>query len=321
MIIVTGAAGFIGSCLISRLNQEGLINVIATDDFSSSQKLRNLNQKQISGVVHRDHLSDWMKDHHRRIDHVFHLGARTDTVEKNVSIFDQLNLHYSQKIWEICSDFEIPLTYASSAATYGDGSLGYQDSHEIISELEPLNPYGDSKNQFDLWVLGQSRTPPHWAGLKFFNVYGPNEYHKDRMASVIFHAYRQISDSGKMKLFRSHRDDIEDGHQSRDFIYIKDILNICLFCMRLRPENGIYNAGTGEARTFLDLVNATYDAMELQPDIEFIDTPKDIRGTYQYYTEATMDKLYGQGFDQKFHSLESGIKEYVQDYLMSGTYY
>ncbi|NND09392.1 MAG: ADP-glyceromanno-heptose 6-epimerase [Saprospiraceae bacterium] len=321
MIAVTGAAGFIGSCLIGRLNALSFEDVIAIDDFSSPNKLKNLNNKRLHGIVHRNDFADWIDANHRSVQHIFHLGARTDTVEKDRGIFDRLNLNYSKSVWKKCAEFGIPLTYASSAATYGDGFFSYADSHEIIKKLLPLNPYGQSKNDFDKWALTQDHQPPAWQGLKFFNVYGPNEYHKDRMASVIFHAFNQIRKTGSMRLFRSHRTDVKDGHQSRDFIYVQDILSICIFCMQRRPADGLYNAGTGHARTFLDLVRATFHAMDQDPSIEFIDTPADIRDTYQYFTEAKMDKLLSQGYTVPFHSLEQGVKQYVRDFLRDGNYY
>jgi ADP-L-glycero-D-manno-heptose 6-epimerase len=211
--------------------------------------------------------------------------------------------------------YGLPLVYASSAATYGNGELGYDDRHDIVEQLKPLNPYGDSKNDFDRWVLKQEKQPFFWAGLKFFNVYGPNEYHKGRMASVIFHAFNQIRDAGKVKLFRSHRSDYADGGQLRDFIYVKDIVSICLFLMKQRPKSGIYNAGSGKARSFLDLANAVFKAMNLETQVEFIDTPADIRDKYQYFTEANMQKLVDVGYDQPFYKLEEGIGEYVKNYL------
>ncbi|MCP3929051.1 MAG: ADP-glyceromanno-heptose 6-epimerase [Bacteroidetes bacterium] len=323
MIIITGAAGFIGSCLIRKMNNEGHKNLLLSDDFSRADKNRNLRGKQFIAQVHRDHLAAWLERMHKDVQAVFHIGARTDTTEKDVAIFDQLNLNYSKTIWELCARYEIPLIYASSAATYGLGELGYKDDHGIVSKLQPLNPYGDSKNDFDKWVLEQEKAPPFWAGMKFFNVYGPNEYHKSRMASVIFHTARQIKATGGMKLFRSHRSDFEDGQQSRDFIYVKDVLNVLYFLFQkaLHSEDrqklsGLYNLGTGQARSFWDLATNTFQAMDLQPNISFIDTPEDIRDTYQYFTEADMKKLQSIGYNTPFYSLEEGIGDYVRNYLM-----
>lgn len=321
MLVVTGAAGFIGSCLIGKLNRLGFSNVIAVDDFGRIDKLANLENKRISGLVHRDLFMSWLNRQHKMVDFIFHLGARTDTTEKNQNIFDVLNLQYSKDLWKLCTKYEIKMLYASSAATFGNGQLGYADDHNLVDLLQPLNPYGSSKNDFDKWVLQQNDAPPQWSGLKFFNVYGPNEYHKGRMASVIYHAYHQIKKGGVMKLFKSHRPDIEHGQQSRDFIYVKDIVAICIFCMQEAPTNGIYNAGTGLARSFLDLVKATFHAMEIKTSIEFIDTPLDIRETYQYFTQAKMDKLRGQGYDESFTSLEAGVQDYVGNFLMSDRRY
>ena len=321
MIIITGAAGFIGSCLTGRLNLEGFKDLILVDDFSSPDKLRNLNDKSISGMVQRDAFKEWLDVNHKWVDHIFHLGARTDTTEKNEAIFDQLNVAYSKSVWNQCCKYEIPLTYASSAATYGHGDLGYDDNHRLPFDLSPLNPYGTSKNEFDKWVLTQEYKPPQWIGFKFFNVYGPNEYHKGRMASVIFHAFNQIRRSGEMKLFKSHNPQFQDGHQSRDFIYVRDITEMCLYALQHPCESGLYNAGTGESRTFLDLVLATFNAMHIDPVISFIDTPLDIRDTYQYFTEAPMNKWRSSGYSGPFYSLEDGVQEYVQKYLTPNTYY
>jgi len=201
------------------------------------------------------------------------------------------------------------------------GELGYNDNHEIIEKLKPLNPYGESKNEFDKWVLKQNKLPPHWAGMKFFNVYGPNEYHKGRMASVIIHAFKQINESGKAKLFKSHRPDFEDGKQLRDFVYVKDVTNVLFFLMENKKYSGIYNLGTGKARSFLDLAKATFTALNKKENIEFIDTPIDIRDKYQYFTEANMQKLKSIGYKKEFHSLEEGITNYVQNYLSGAKFY
>lgn len=315
MIIVTGAAGFIGSCMVRKLNENGHLNLILADDFSRPDKNRNLRGKHYIARVHRDDLLSWVERMHKNIGFVFHLGARTDTTEQDTALFDRLNLHYSQELWKHCARYNIPLIYASSAATYGLGELGYDDDHAVVPSLRPLNPYGVSKNDFDRWALQQTEVPPYWAGLKFFNVYGPNEYHKGRMASVIFHTARQIKANGSMKLFRSHNPAFADGGQSRDFIYVMDVLNILYFLFEHRVPSGLYNVGTGKARSFMDLARATFQAMGIPPDISFIDTPADIRDTYQYFTEAKMDKLRSAGYGKPFYSLEEGILDYVSKYL------
>jgi len=320
MIIVTGAAGFIGSGLISKLNQDGFTNIIAVDDFSKIEKAENLEGKTIRERVERDSLFPWIDQNNRDLEFIFHIGARTDTTEFDKEIFDKLNVNYSKDIWNKCVEYQIPLVYASSAATYGLGEHGYDDDETTLSQLKPLNPYGDSKNEFDIWALQQEKKPLFWAGLKFFNVYGPNEYHKGRMASVIMHAYNQIKATEKMKLFRSHNPDFKDGEQMRDFIYVKDLIDVCIFLMHHRKNSGIYNLGSGQARTFKDLVINTFVSMDKTPDISFIDTPIDIRDKYQYFTEANMSKLRSIGYDKPFHSLEEGVADYVKNYLSSGAY-
>ena len=321
MIIVTGAVGFIGSCLISKLNSENYSAIIAVDKFDNENKNKNLKGKSIQEKVDRDHFFEWFEKHHQEIDFIFHIGARTDTTEFDVSIFDYLNLNYTKKIWQLCCEHDIPLVYASSAATYGGGEHGYIDNEEIIPQLKPLNPYGDSKNDFDIWALQQNEKPRFWAGLKFFNVYGPNEYHKKRMASVIFHAFNQIKSSDQMKLFRSHHPNFKDGEQSRDFIYVKDVVAVLMFLMNHQKNAGIYNLGTGKARTFLDLTRSTFRAMGKEENISFIDTPEDIRDKYQYFTEASMKKLRDIGYTKPFYSLEDGVNDYVSNYLTKQNYY
>ena len=316
MIIVTGAAGFIGSCLIGRLNQEKFNFIIAVDDFSDVDKLPNLEGKKIQERVNRDDFFEWLDQNYHEVEFLFHIGARTDTTEFDRAIFDRLNLNYSKKIWEKCIQYQIPLVYASSAATYGLGELGYDDNEALIPQLKPLNPYGDSKNDFDIWALEQENKPFFWAGLKFFNVYGPNEYHKGRMASVIFHTYHQIQKTGSMRLFKSHNHDFKDGEQMRDFVYVKDVVEVCLFLMHHRRNSGIYNLGSGKARTFLDLAKNTFKNSEVSVDISFIETPADIRDKYQYFTEANMSKIRSIGYSKAFHSLEEGIADYVKNYLI-----
>ena len=320
MIIVTGAAGFIGSCLVSKLNSEGFVDIVVVDDFSNSEKNKNLEGKKFSQKVHRDDFIVWLRANHKLTQFVFHLGARTDTTEFNKAIFDTLNLNYSKDVWNLCVEFGLPLVYASSAATYGLGEYGYKDDHSIIEKLQPLNPYGESKNDFDKWALKQERKPYFWAGLKFFNVYGPNEYHKGRMASVVMHAYKQITEKGEMKLFRSHNSNYKDGEQLRDFVYVKDVEEVCYFLLHHRKDSAIYNLGSGTARTFKDLVTATFQAMQREAKIDFIDTPVDIRDKYQYFTEANMGKLKAIGYDKPFYTLEDGVGDYVKNYLMSNRY-
>ncbi|MCF0052245.1 ADP-glyceromanno-heptose 6-epimerase [Dyadobacter sp. LJ53] len=320
MIIVTGAAGFIGSGLISRLNQDGFKSIIAVDDFSKIEKAENLEGKTIQEKVERVELFNWLDNNNRDVEFIFHIGARTDTTEFDKEIFDELNVSYSKQIWEKCIAYQIPLVYASSAATYGLGEHGYDDNESTLSQLKPLNPYGDSKNEFDIWALQQEKKPFFWAGLKFFNVYGPNEYHKGRMASVVMHAFNQINKTEKMKLFRSHNPDFKDGEQMRDFIYVKDLIDVCIFFMHHRKNSGIYNLGSGRARTFKDLVTSTFNAMGKPADISYIDTPEDIRDKYQYFTQANMSKLRSIGFTRPFTSLEDGIDDYVKNYLSTGAY-
>ncbi|MFN0013465.1 MAG: ADP-glyceromanno-heptose 6-epimerase [Saprospiraceae bacterium] len=320
MIVVTGAAGFIGSCLVYRLHEAGHRDILIVDEFDRPDKMRNLEAKKFWGQVHRDDFPRWLEQRHADVDAVFHIGARTDTTEQSVAIFDALNLNYSKKVWSLCTGFQVPFFYASSAATYGLGEQGYTDDHARIPNLHPLNPYGQSKQDFDMWLLDQPAAfdgpGGMCAGFKFFNVYGPNEYHKGRMASVIFHTARQIKATGGMKLFRSHRPDFRDGEQSRDFVYVKDVVDVLLFFLEKRPPNAIYNLGTGSARTFLDLATSTFRSMGLEPNISFVDTPADIRDTYQYYTEADMTKLRNlAGYRAPFYSLENGIEDYVKGYL------
>lgn len=321
IIVVTGAAGFIGSCMVAYLNQQGFNNLILVDEFYREDKELNLRHKKFSVKVEREDFFDWVQREKPKPAFVFHLGARTDTTEFDYSVHQHLNVEYSQKMWNYCTINNIPLVYASSAATYGEGEHGYNDDLEIIEQLNPLNPYGISKNEFDKWVLHQKAYPPFWAGLKFFNVYGPNEYHKGRMASVIFHSYKQIKENGKVKLFRSHKDGYKDGEQLRDFVYVKDVIAVCNWLMENRPASSIYNLGTGIARSFNSLVKSTFTGLDLEPQIEYIDMPEDIRDKYQYFTEATMDKLIKAGYSTEFYTLEKGVDDYVRNYLAKNKFF
>ncbi|MBW0162225.1 MAG: ADP-glyceromanno-heptose 6-epimerase [Sediminibacterium sp. Gen4] len=328
-IIVTGAAGFIGSRMVKYLNELGSRDLILVDDFGIEAKRTNWEQTAYAHIVERYNLMDWLELHQPNIECIIHLGARTDTTEFDYSIHETLNVEYSKAVWQYCTLHQIPLIYASSAATYGDGAFGYNDDHEVVSKLQPLNPYGISKNEFDKWALAQNEHPPFWAGLKFFNVYGPDEYHKGRMASVIWHAFNQIQKEGYVKLFKSHRPDFKDGEQLRDFIYVKDVVSVIEWIRKsmskgllsedhglwTMDQNGLYNLGTGQARTFIDLVKATFAGLDKEPAIHFIDMPEDIRDKYQYFTEANMQKLRNAGYTIPFTSLEAGVNDYVRNYL------
>lgn len=320
MIVITGSAGFIGSCVVAKFNAEGINNLVLVDDFSVNSKQANYTLKTFYQKIERKHFIEWFDKNYNIVTDVIHIGARTDTTEKDVHILNELNLQYTKDIWKICAKNKINLIYASSAATYGLGEFGYDDDETKVNQLKPLNLYGESKNDFDKWALQQSTCPPNWYGLKFFNVYGPNEYHKGRMASVIFHSFHQVNNVGKVKLFRSHNPKYTDGGQLRDFVYVKDVVSVIWFLYSNSVKSGIYNLGSGKARTFLDLANATFKALGKEPNIEFIDTPADIRDKYQYFTEANMNKLIAQGYSKKFTSLEEGVEDYVKNYLLKGNY-
>jgi ADP-L-glycero-D-manno-heptose 6-epimerase len=321
MIVLTGAAGFIGSCMLRKLNIEKITDIVIVDDFSKTEKINNYMHSTFSLKIERTDFISWFKENANQVEGVYHLGARTDTTEFDWDIFVKLNLEYTKNIWKICTEYNIPMVYASSAATYGEGENGYIDDLNLIDQLKPLNPYGRSKHEFDLWALSQNEMPPFWAGLKFFNVYGPNEYHKGRMASVVFHSFNQITTTNKVKLFRSHRAEYEDGQQMRDFVYVKDVVDVLFYLMTHKPQSSIYNLGSGKARSFYDLASATFSAMGKESNIEYIDIPIDIRDKYQYFTEASMNKLKSIGYDRAFYSLEDGVKDYVQNYLIKQTYF
>ena len=317
MIVITGAAGFIGSCLVRKLNDEGFYDLVLVDDFSKTEKLKNIKNKQFSLKVDRNKFFNWLDNEHKLVQFIFHLGARTDTTEFDFDILNELNLDYSKQVWQKCIKYSLPLVYASSAATYGGGEFGYDDNHDLCENLKPLNPYGISKNEFDKWALQQEQKPYFWTGLKFFNVYGPNEYHKSRMASVVFHAFNQIQEKGGMQLFRSHKEGCGDGEQSRDFVYVKDVCEVMYFLMHNRKSenNGIYNLGTGKAESFNTLAEAIFESLEIKANLSYIDTPEDIRDKYQYFTEANIDKLRSIGYDKDFKKLKEGIADYVKTYL------
>jgi len=321
-LVVTGTAGFIGSVFVQYLNEQGFNQLILVDDFGVEAKRNNWEQKQFLKVIERQAFLEQLPLLDFTIDAIIHLGARTDTTEFDYAVHDELNVKYSKALWLYATEKQIPFIYASSAATYGSGEQGYEDSHTILDQLIPLNPYGVSKNEFDKWAIAQTSQPPVWTGLKFFNVYGPNEGHKGRMASVIFHAFNQIKATGLVKLFKSHRPDFKDGEQLRDFVYVKDVVKVIGWMLHemfeqhwSKEKNGLYNLGTGQARSFYDLAANTFTAQGLQPNIEFIDMPLDIRDKYQYFTEANMNKLRAAGYTEPFSSLEEGVGDYVKNYL------
>ena len=321
MIVITGAEGFIGSCLVAKLNQLNYNDLILVDDFDTCTN-RNLNLlgKKFTAKIERKNFFEWLNLNANQVQFIFHIGARTDTTETDEKIFKELNYDFSISLWNICVNEGIPLVYASSAATYGEGENGYDDDESKLNLLQPLNPYGKSKNDFDKWAVNQEKQPYFWAGLKFFNVYGPNEYHKGRMASVIFHSFNQIKEFGKVKLFKSHKPDFANGEQMRDFIYVKDLCDVCVFLLENRKKSGIYNLGTGQARTWNDLANAIFKAMDLPSNIEYIDIPEDIRGKYQYFTEANMTKLKNIGYNKEFTNVENAVNDYVNNYLKSNKF-
>jgi ADP-L-glycero-D-manno-heptose 6-epimerase len=318
-LAVTGAAGFIGSAFVEECNRRN-IPILSVDDESYFKNRPELEGLNFGKIVDRKNFISFLNKSGVNpstpaVSGIIHLGACTDTMEFDETYLAEMNTKYSQEIWKYCASSKTPLVYASSAATYGDGALGYDDDESKISLLKPLNPYGQSKQDFDLWVLDQEKkgiSPPSWSGHKFFNVYGMREEHKEKMASVVLHGFKQISKTKKMNLFKSHRAGIADGHQARDFIFVKDLVDVLFYSLEKPISRGIFNLGSGTARTFLDLAKATFSGLELKPEIEFIDTPLNIRDKYQYFTQANMTKLRSAGYSKPFTSLEAGVHQYVQ---------
>ncbi len=320
MIVVTGALGFIGSALLGELQQRGYGELVAVDNFSDSQKFSNLEGKNLHLKIDRSEFLNWLEINGDKVQFVFHIGARTRTNEFDWNVLNELNVNYSKSVWNLCTQHSIPLVYASSAATYGNGEQGFSDDPTKIMSLKPMNPYGESKQIFDLWMLNQTETPPFWAGFKFFNVFGPNEYHKGRMASVVFHAYNQIQEKGQVSLFKSYNPEYPDGAQKRDFVYVKDVINVLIFEMETRKNSGLFNLGSGQSHTFLELANAVYEALGIDPNISYIDMPEDIRDNYQYFTEADESRLIQSGYHLGFTEFKVAIFDYVQNYLQTKTY-
>lgn len=319
MIIVTGAAGFIGSAFVWQLNQEGIKDILLVDKLKHEEKWLNIAKREYYDWVDRDELFDWLRVEHNatKVKGIIHMGAISATTETDGDLLMKNNYEYTKKLWEFCTDRNIQYIYASSAATYGSGDDGYEDNIDLKGHesLRPLNKYGYSKKIFDVWALKQEDTPKQWVGLKFFNVYGPQEYHKGRMASMVFHSYNQALKDGFVKLFKSHKEGYKDGEQLRDFVYIKDVVSVMSWLLKNPKVSGIYNLGTGKARSFYDLTLHTLKGGKLAEDIRFVDMPEDLRGRYQYFTEANMDKLKKAGYKKEFYSLEEGVKDYVENYL------
>ncbi|MBM3351606.1 MAG: ADP-glyceromanno-heptose 6-epimerase [Betaproteobacteria bacterium] len=323
MIVITGGAGMIGSIIAWHLNTKlNRDDIVIVDRITHEEQWQNLAHRQYAHYLDKDQLLAWLAGRND-IEAIIHMGAISATTERDFNKLLETNIQYSQHLWTWCANNQVPFFYASSAATYGDGNLGYNDAS--IDNLRPLNGYGYSKHFFDQWVLRQVKSglasPPSWAGFKFFNVYGPNEYHKERMASVAFHTFNQFSATGTMKLFKGTKAGIEDGMQMRDFVYVKDaaavVNHFLTTALDAKPTtNGIYNIGTGKARSFKDLATSVMQSMQRAPHITFIDMPEDLQGKYQYFTEASMTKLTKAGYTQPFHSLEEGVRDYVQNYLM-----
>ena len=320
MIVVTGAAGFVGSATVAALNERRYYDLVLSDDFHRREKAPNFADKKYSVLVDRTRLLEYLSGKENEVQAVVHLGARTDTAAQDPEPFRTLNFEYSQALFRYCTRAQVPLLYASSAATYGAGEHGFDDAPEGHARLRPLNPYARSKHDFDLWALEQTEKPYYWMGFKFFNVYGPNEYHKGRMASVVFHAAEQIERTGRLKLFRSHRPECGHGEQARDFVYVKDVARVLIHFLENRtpPNNGIYNLGTGRARTFNDLADAVFAALGREKNIEYIPIPEDIRDSYQYFTEAEMSRLRNAGYAAEFVAIEDGVGDYLRNHRSKG---
>lgn len=313
-IIITGGAGFIGSCIVRMLNDRRREDIIIVDNIASTEKWKNLCNKRYLEYYNRTDFLGVLPTLKDEVELVIHMGACSDTTEMDFDYLNQNNFNYTKTLWEFCTAHNVRFLYASSAATYGDGMCGFNDQ-EDIRRLLPLNGYGYSKQMFDLWAEKQTSAPPQHVGFKFFNVYGPNEYCKGSMASVILHGFRSVQETGKIKLFKSYKEGCADGCQARDFVYVKDICKAITFMMDNPQINGLFNLGTGKARTFYDLGCAVFRAMDREPDIEFVEMPESLRPRYQYFTEATMVKLAQAGYQEPFYSLEEGVSDYVRNYL------
>jgi ADP-L-glycero-D-manno-heptose 6-epimerase len=326
MIILTGGGGMIGSMIAWHLNtQMNFDDFVIVDDLINEQQENNFKKRKFIEYIAKDDLEKYLNDK-KNVSAVIHMGAISATTESNFNRLLQSNIRFSQALWHWCAENKVPFIYASSAATYGNGSVGYGDNESELDKLSPLNAYGYSKHFFDRWVqleLSKNQpTPPQWCGLKFFNVYGPNEYHKGRMASVAFHAFNQFKETNQIKLFKSEHPSYADGMQVRDFIYVKDAVKIIIFFLNNNNFSGLYNAGTGNAETFKALAEALLINTKGQPDdIKYIEMPNDLKGKYQYYTQATMNKINSIGFNDNFMNLKEGVTDYLENYLLTSDRY
>ena len=314
MIIVTGGAGFIGSCVVRSLNEAGRSDIVIVDNISETDKWMNMRNKKYIKYVHKSKFLEELPTY-KNVEAIVHMGAQSSTTERDFDYLWENNFEYTKALWNYCAEKHISFIYASSAATYGDGSLGFNDRMDI-DQLLPLNGYGYSKQLFDQWVKHQAKIfPAQHCGLKFFNVYGPNEYFKGSMASMVFHGFNQIKETGKVKLFKSCNPNYADGGQLRDFVYVKDICKVIMWLLVNKRVSGLFNVGTGRAQSFAELAEATFHALELEPNIEYIDMPEKLRGKYQYYTKAEMSRLYDAGYPFEFMDVEKGVRDYVQGHL------
>lgn len=313
-IIVTGGAGFIGSCVVRELNNRGIEDIIIVDNIATTDKWMNMRNKKYIKYVHKSNFLAELPSY-EGVTAIIHMGAQSSTTERDFDYLWENNFEYTKALWNYCAEKQIQFIYASSAATYGDGELGFDDKMDI-DQLRPLNGYGYSKQLFDQWVKHQARSfPAQYAGLKFFNVYGPNEYFKGSMASMIFHGYKQIMESGKIKLFKSCNPDYADGGQLRDFVYVKDVCDVIIWLLENKQVSGLFNVGTGRAQSFKELAEATFAALGMEPVIEYIDMPEHLKKKYQYYTKAEMDKLRSVGYNHEFSDLTNGARDYVRNHL------
>jgi len=325
MLLVTGGAGFIGSNVVAALNDAGRTDVAVCDVLGSAGKWQNLAKRQLATFVPPAELENWLKG--QRLDALIHLGAISSTTASDGDLVIETNFNLSMRLLDWCTATATPLIYASSAATYGDGVAGFGDEQTLIAlkRLRPMNLYGWSKHLFDMAVVARAergeKLPPQWAGLKFFNVFGPNEYHKGTMASVLARRFDDIRDGRAVQLFKSHRDGIADGDQRRDFIYVDDVVRVMMWLLATPSVSGLFNVGTGEARSFKDMMLAAYGALGSKPNIDYVDMPEEIRGSYQYFTQSEVDRLLAAGYNGGFTALEDAVGHYVNGYLAAADRY